>query len=79
MTAAEITGRHVVADKPGAGCAACRADNDLSRMTRSTLRQGDGNPVLIMLCNDARACGQRYRKGLTPKAYGSMVRRGLMP
>lgn len=79
MTAAEITGRHVVADRPGAGCAACGSENDLSRMTRNTLRQGDGTPVLVMLCTDAAACTRRYRRGLTPKAYGSMVRRGLMP
>lgn len=80
MTAAEITGRHIVRDKTGDRCAACHEGGDYRSKRRfDFVKQGDGTPVLVMLCTDAAACGRRYRKGLTPRAYGSMVRRGLMP
>lgn len=80
MTAAEITGRHITRDKTGDRCAACHIDGDY-RGTRTLImvQQGDGSNVFIMVCIDVLACTRRYRKGLTPKAYGSMVRRGLMP
>lgn len=69
MTAGQIVGRDIPPDPATAPCAACGAGAGLvSGLGFAGQRRSYGGS-LLMLCLDASACAQRYRRGLTPEAF----------
>lgn len=66
--AVTVTGTAAVPVKVGAACIACGAA-DKPRT----------NQLYGILCDDAAACGMRYRDGRTPIEYGLALRDGRAP
>ncbi len=80
MTAGEIIGRDITRDKTGDKCAACGQGGDYHlRRQMGSVVNWDGRTIPVMLCIDAAACCRRYRHGLTPTGYGTMLKRGVGP
>ncbi len=74
MTAAEIIGRDIPADKADAPCAACGAPTMGGGVRRPVSVAQNGRSVLMMLCSNASACASRYRKGLTAEQFAGLLR-----
>ncbi len=85
MTAAEIIGRAMLADKPNSPCAACGHVKlaETRGMTapinvagcRVAIPDGHGGDVMVMLCLNAGECCRRYRRGLQPAGYAALLQR----